>query len=57
MKVEINNRDNGACPLCIYNGRCILHDTVRGSLDDFDKNDAQEMQLVIYTCPRFKEKI
>lgn len=57
MKVEINHRDNGACPLCTHNGRCIIQDKIRGSLYEFEKDKTHEMELVIYTCPRFKEKI
>nr|WP_143305460.1 hypothetical protein [Marispirochaeta aestuarii] len=56
MKVEINNRENGACPLCVRNGSCVLQKTIRRSLQDYDGQRNHEMELVIYTCPRFKEK-
>ncbi|MBN2510406.1 MAG: hypothetical protein JXB03_09020 [Spirochaetales bacterium] len=54
MKLEINPRENGACPLCKNNGRCPLQDRFRESMKDID--DKQEMEIVIYSCPRFKEK-
>ena len=57
MKVEINYRENGACPLCVHNGRCILQQSIRDSLDEFDTGGDDEMELVVYTCPRFKEKV
>ena len=57
MKVEINYRENGACPLCVHNGRCILQQSIRDSLDEFDTGRDDEMELVVYTCPRFKEKV
>jgi hypothetical protein len=56
VKVEINNRENGACPLCVRNGNCVLHKTIRRALGDYDGKSNNEMELVIYTCPRFKEK-
>lgn len=57
MKVEINHRGNGACPICTQNGRCILQDSLKGSLREFDTDSDHEMELVVYTCPRFKEKV
>ena len=54
MKVEINNRGNGACPLCIYHETCIIHASIKEAMDEYNRK--QEMELVIYTCPRFKEK-
>ncbi|WP_319560917.1 hypothetical protein [Marispirochaeta sp.] len=56
MKVEINNRENGACPLCIRNGNCALQKALQKALHEYDKPVDHEMELVIYTCPRFKEK-
>lgn len=57
MKVEINYRENGACPLCTQNGRCVLQDRIRESLKEFDPAVAKEMEMVIYSCPRFNEKV
>lgn len=57
MKVEINYRENGACPLCTHNGRCVLQDRIRESLKEFDPAVAKEMEMVIYSCPRFNEKV
>jgi hypothetical protein len=54
MQVKINPRGNGACPLCHYDGRCSLQNRIRTSLEDMKKNE--EFEIVVYTCPQFKEK-
>jgi hypothetical protein len=55
MKVEINPRGNGACPICIANGNCPLQQRLGGSLASMNGQDS-EMELVIYSCSYFKEK-
>jgi len=59
MKLNINNRGNGACPLCLYACNCVLHRKLRLAVDTaeeaFNGNPDDEIQLVIYTCPYFKE--
>ncbi|MDR0444531.1 MAG: hypothetical protein LBH44_14125 [Treponema sp.] len=56
MQVEINARGNGACPLCAAAGNCRIQDTVAETLDVFTSED-NPMELVIYSCPNFVEKI
>jgi len=54
MKVEINPRGNGACPLCKTSGNCRVQDTLNNAMKDYsDENNPFEM--VIYSCPRFQE--
>jgi hypothetical protein len=55
MKIEINSRGNGACPLCGSNDSCRIQDTLTKSMALFsDVNDP--MELVVYSCPQFQEK-
>ncbi|MCL2233082.1 MAG: hypothetical protein FWB99_08405 [Treponema sp.] len=55
MKVEINSRGNGACPLCIYSGNCRVQDTLAQSMATFSQS-GNPMELVVYSCPLFEEK-
>ena len=55
MRIEINSRGNGACPLCEVNGRCRIQDTVKDVMDGFSV-ESDPMELVIYSCPQFEEK-
>jgi len=55
MKVEINSRGNGACPLCISAGKCRVQDTLAQSIGDFSMS-GNPMELVVYSCPLFQEK-
>jgi hypothetical protein len=54
MQVKINPRGNGACPLCAHNGRCSLQKQILKTLSE--TKPQEEFELVIYTCPVFKEK-
>jgi len=60
MKLNINNRGNGACPLCLFADNCVIHQKLRSAVDTAEKvfhgNPDDEMQLVIYSCPYFKER-
>jgi hypothetical protein len=59
MKIEINHRGNGACPLCGSYGNCRIRDTLVKSMSVFsDAADPMElvMELVVYSCPQFQEK-
>jgi len=53
MEIEINHRGNGACPLCIKNGKCRITRTLSKSIKPFKQSD--KLELVIYTCPEFEE--
>jgi hypothetical protein len=54
MKLEINPRGNGACPLCANNGKCLLQTKFTEAVENVDKTE--EIEIVIYTCPRFRER-
>lgn len=53
MELQINPRGNGACPICIRNGSCIFQKTLKDSMVNTASKD--EMEIVIYSCPKFKE--
>jgi len=54
MQVEINHRGNGACPICRYDGKCMYQEKIRQALSEVKSRE--NFELVIYTCPHFKEK-
>jgi hypothetical protein len=56
MQVVINSRNNGACPLCTSNENCRVQDTLAGAVNDFSSEE-DPMELVIYSCPQFQEKL
>jgi hypothetical protein len=56
MEVEINPRGNGACPLCNLNGTCRVQSTLLKAMAAFSNKD-NSMELVVYSCPQFQEKI
>lgn len=53
MENEINHRGNEACPLCKKNSKC----RIIGALAEATRPDKQsdKLEIVIYTCPDFKE--
>ena len=55
MQVDINPRGNGACPLCVQNGSCRIQKALNVSVETLPDGDSP-MELVVYSCPRFKEK-
>jgi hypothetical protein len=55
MRIEMNPRGNGACPLCAAVGNCEVQDTLTEALDVFS-GESDPMELVIYSCPQFVEK-
>lgn len=54
MNLQINPRGNGACPICSHNGRCQIQSDLKDAIKKRDKDE--ELEVVIYTCPRFREK-
>jgi len=57
MLVDINPRGNGACPLCVKNGSCRIQKALAASAAPFPENEeSTAMELVVYSCPQFKEK-
>jgi hypothetical protein len=55
MRIEMNSRGNGACPLCAACGNCQVQDTLTEAMEVFSNED-DPMELVIYSCPHFVEK-
>jgi len=55
MQIDINPRGNGACPLCRQNGSCRIQKALAGSLETISDQDAP-IEIVVYSCPLFKEK-
>jgi hypothetical protein len=53
MKIEINPRGNGACPLCIKNGNCRITRALTNATKAVKQPD--KLEIVIYTCPDFEE--
>jgi hypothetical protein len=55
MRLDMNPRGNGACPLCRLLPRCPLRKALAESLEEFRDPEETGMEIVIYTCPMFKE--
>jgi hypothetical protein len=55
MKVDINPRGNGACPLCVNASNCRIKDNLSNSVVDISNDDGAAIEVVIYSCPLFKE--
>jgi hypothetical protein len=54
MKLEINQRGNGACPLCSSSADCRIHKLLASGVE---KASAEaEMEIVVYSCPYFTER-
>ncbi len=56
MKLDINHRGNGACPLCSADGACRLKKRLAAALADSPEPEEGGMEIVIYSCPSFREK-
>jgi hypothetical protein len=54
MKLEINARGNGACPLCSLNGKCTIRKALAAGVEKSLADTA--MEIVIYSCPYFSER-
>lgn len=54
MKLNINTRENGACPICVFHNKCRIQNALSTSVEEIHKG--HELEVVIYSCPRFKEK-
>lgn len=55
MTLDINPRGNGACPLCASNGNCKLQQLLARSVADVSGGEEPSMEIVVYTCPYFRE--
>jgi hypothetical protein len=56
MKLEINPRGNGACPLCRLNDDCRIKRLLTANAESLDGAPDEAMEIVIYSCPYFQEK-
>ena len=54
MEININPRTNGACPICVYNEKCGIKNALKESVKNMGNKDS--LEIVIYTCPKFREK-
>ena len=55
MQIDINVRGNGACPMCRSNMCCRVQDSLIHAMELFSE-EADPMEMVVYSCPRFVEK-
>lgn len=56
MKVEINVRGNGACPICQKRSSCPIQKRINEALLAVKPPRKDPFEMVIYTCPSFKEE-
>ena len=54
MKLDINPRGNGACPLCAANSDCRIQRLLAAGIEKI--GDDFEMEIVVYTCQYFVER-
>lgn len=57
MDVNINIRGNGACPICAREQNCGARRRIAEAVRDFRDPLGHGMELVVYACPLFKEKM
>lgn len=57
METRINPRGNGACPLCTRENGCIIRRKFSEALTDLRDPLGHGIEIVVYTCPQFKEKM
>jgi len=56
MKLEINPRGNGACPICTFTDDCRIKRLLIANADSMEGKSDESLEIVIYGCPYFKEK-
>jgi len=54
MKLVINPRGNGACPLCAASGDCRIQRLLANGVEKTAAGS--EMEIVVYSCPHFSER-
>jgi len=54
MELFLNPRGNGACPICVQHGNCRIQKQLTENVTKI--TSGMEMEIVVYTCPYFKEK-
>lgn len=57
MKLEINPRGNGACPICVNDKNCRIQRKLAENMDELESSEEEGLEIVIYSCPYFKEKL
>lgn len=56
MRLDLNLRGNGACPLCRRDSDCRLKKTLTEAVGSWDGAPEPSVEIVIYSCPSFDEK-
>jgi hypothetical protein len=56
IEVKLNPRGNGACPICGQNGVCRVQSSLLNAIEKFSSED-DPIELVVYSCPYFQEKL
>ena len=57
MEVNINPRGNGACPLCTKETSCISRRNLAKANTHVSDPTGHGMEIVVYSCPQFAEKM
>ncbi len=55
MRLEINPRGNGACPLCRKLPDCSLRELLVEAVAGITDPTGGGMEIALYTCPAFTE--
>ncbi len=56
MEIRFNPRDNGACPLCTKIKDCAIRTALSESVKAVRDPTKHGIEVVIYSCPVFKER-
>jgi len=56
MEIKFSSQGNGACPFCEKQDKCLILKKLRKAVEDMGDSKGTGMEIVIYTCPNFKEK-
>ncbi len=56
MKIDINPRGNGACPLCLLADDCRVRRLLIANAEALNGSQEEALEIVIYGCPYFREK-
>lgn len=55
MKIVVNSRGNGACPLCAAAADCRIQRLLASGVEEAQAES--DMEIVIYACPYFSERV
>jgi len=56
MKLDINPRGNGACPICVSHVSCRVQRKLVENVGTLNPSGDGDMEIVVYSCPYFKKK-